>query len=569
MLDKKSISILFICFISFFTACKGSPAIEQVPGIHQPLGVQGAEVSLQVARVRHSVQTYYLMDYPPDSQVFFEVVFSITGISDDPLVTQSWGEENIILVNQELKYQPSFSRRIIDQEEVEYIADEEINFIYAYYYEVPEDSDYIAFSLQLPEDQSIPLGSIVQVPKSILLAGEGDLGSTIGGGSDNTASATHATVSGGQSNTASAAHASIGGGYQNNAGYFFATVGGGYANNAEGRDSVIGGGSRNSALGDRSTVGGGIQNLAEAADSTISGGAFNMVSDNYAVVSGGTQNQASGYASTICGGAGNTASADQASVIGGLSNQAINKYAVVGGGYGSIASGEYSAVPGGYLNEASGNYSLAAGQQAKISPEHPGVFLFADSNQFPFISQSPNEFAVRSTGGVRFVSEIDSDGNPIAGVVLQPGSGAWSMLSDQSKKADLNLIDSVDLLNRLSQIPITSWRYQGQDSSVRHIGPMAGDFYQAFGFGEDSNYISTVDADGVALAAVQGSYLIIQEQTAQINILEERVSHLENTIAVTRITLGLSAGVLLFVSYLMLHYSRRIATFVTLQKTQD
>ncbi len=60
MLDKKSISILLICCISFLNVCKGSPTIEQVPGIHKPLIVQEAEVTVQIARVRHNVQTYYL-----------------------------------------------------------------------------------------------------------------------------------------------------------------------------------------------------------------------------------------------------------------------------------------------------------------------------------------------------------------------------------------------------------------------------------------------------------------------------------------------------------------------------
>ena len=36
------------------------------------------------------------------------------------------------------------------------------------------------------------------------------------------------------------------------------------------------------------------------------------------------------------------------------------------------------------------------------------------------------------------------------------------------------------------------------------MGAMAQDFAAAFGLGEDAKHISTVDADGVALAAIQG-----------------------------------------------------------------
>ena len=38
----------------------------------------------------------------------------------------------------------------------------------------------------------------------------------------------------------------------------------------------------------------------------------------------------------------------------------------------------------------------------------------------------------------------------------------------------------------------------------RHIGPVAQDFHAAFGLGTHETAIATVDADGVALAAIQG-----------------------------------------------------------------
>jgi hypothetical protein len=41
-------------------------------------------------------------------------------------------------------------------------------------------------------------------------------------------------------------------------------------------------------------------------------------------------------------------------------------------------------------------------------------------------------------------------------------------------------------------------------SQIRHTGPMARDFYGAFGVGMDDKHISMVDADGVALAAIKG-----------------------------------------------------------------
>ncbi len=43
------------------------------------------------------------------------------------------------------------------------------------------------------------------------------------------------------------------------------------------------------------------------------------------------------------------------------------------------------------------------------------------------------------------------------------------------------------------------------------MGPMAQDFYAAFGLGIDDKHIVTVDADGVAFAAIQGLYELIEE----------------------------------------------------------
>jgi cell division protein FtsB len=56
----------------------------------------------------------------------------------------------------------------------------------------------------------------------------------------------------------------------------------------------------------------------------------------------------------------------------------------------------------------------------------------------------------------------------------------------------------------VAALPIKTWNYKSQDASVRHIGPMAQDFYAAFGLGSGDKTISTIDLDGVALAAIQG-----------------------------------------------------------------
>ncbi len=52
------------------------------------------------------------------------------------------------------------------------------------------------------------------------------------------------------------------------------------------------------------------------------------------------------------------------------------------------------------------------------------------------------------------------------------------------------------------------------------MGPTAEDFQEAFGL-SDGEHISTVDANGVALAAIQGLYQVVQEKDAQLVELKQ------------------------------------------------
>ena len=282
------------------------------------------------------------------------------------------------------------------------------------------------------------------------------------------------------------------------------------------------------------TIGGGGQagatNGATADFATIGGGEGNSALGFAATIGGGETNAALGFAATVGGGANNVAgnvagNANFATVAGGIANTAGNEHATVGGGISNTASGKRATVPGGQENTAAGDYSFAAGRQAKA--DHDGAFVWGDSNDFDFASTANNQFSARATGGARFVSAIDGSGNPTAGVILNAGAGSWSNLSDRNQKEHFALVDGQEVLACLAEIPVTTWNYKSQNPSIRHIGPMAQDFYAVFGVGEDDTHISTLDADGVALAAIQGLYQLVQEQKAQIADLEARLAALE------------------------------------------
>jgi trimeric autotransporter adhesin len=155
---------------------------------------------------------------------------------------------------------------------------------------------------------------------------------------------------------------------------------------------------------------------AGASGVTIAGGGksgwLNRVSDDFGTIGGGLNNQAgdntgdflSAPAATVSGGSGNKASGDAATVSGGWGNTASGRQATVGGGTGNIASGDYSTVPGGSGNTAAGNYSLAGGSNASTTTAATGSFVWADASGGSYSSNNPNEFRVRATNGVRFLT---------------------------------------------------------------------------------------------------------------------------------------------------------------------
>lgn len=311
-----------------------------------------------------------------------------------------------------------------------------------------------------------------------------------------------------------------------------ATVAGG------GRDN----GGANEAMAHFATVSGGVRNSALGFDSTIGGGQNNEATLSHATVSGGLFNRANGESSTIGGG---------------LNNRASGKASTIAGGDNNIASGEHSTAVGGKNNWAEGNFSYAGGNQAKAA--HAGSFVWADSTGGQFSSSAPDQFSVRALGGLRFltggnwnVNITDGDfriGNDThrlkigvalagggagdvwirphggtgriffktiggtvfytdedqtSGVRLDAGGGSWANLSDCRVKENFQAIDPEQVLEKVANLPLTRWSYRTQDPSIHHLGPMAQDFHVAFGLGGDDTHINTVDADGVALAAIQG-----------------------------------------------------------------
>ena len=100
--------------------------------------------------------------------------------------------------------------------------------------------------------------------------------------------------------------------------------------------------------------------------------------------------------------------------------------------------------------------------------------------------------------------------------------GTVGTLSDRSAKQDFGAVDASQVLAKVAQLPMTTWYYK-VNPSVRHIGPTAQDFREAFEVGDvDARSISMVDADGVALAAIQGLNAKVEAQAREIAELKQQ-----------------------------------------------
>jgi hypothetical protein len=244
-------------------------------------------------------------------------------------------------------------------------------------------------------------------------------------------------------------------------------------------------------------------------------------------------------------------------------------------GFATHANGQ-AAVALGYRATADANYAVAIGR-AVSARGHEGAIVIGDGSTSDSLQASAsNQFSLRAAGGIRMYTNSART----AGVLIQayPGSastpwtgcsnvqwvisasncaylsngGAWTNVSDVNRKRGFAAVHGEDVLTRLRGMPITTWTYNTEGDEVRHLGPTAQDFHAAFGLGgDDRAHITTVDADGVALAAAQALEARTRAQADRIQVLEQenasqaaRIQALERENAETRARLARIEAVL-------------------------
>jgi len=225
----------------------------------------------------------------------------------------------------------------------------------------------------------------------------------------------------------------------------------------------------------------------------------------------------------------NTIAQGNYSIAAGYGSWALQSYGV-GLGYSARSDG-VGSVALGYLSTANSNYGVAIGQRASTNGFNGAIVISDQSNSDSLLASAANQFSLRAAGGIR----LFTNATKTTGVQVAAGGSSWAVISDRNRKEGFLPVNGEDLLLRLRGVPVSTWRYRDEaDRTTFHIGPMAQDWHQAFGFTADDRTINMSDLDGVNLAGVQALERRTTEQAAQIQALQGENAALRAEVAALR-----------------------------------
>src|SRR5262249_45902776 len=113
-----------------------------------------------------------------------------------------------------------------------------------------------------------------------------------------------------------------------------------------------------------------------------------------------------------------------------------------------------------------------------------------------------------------------------ADVTLIEGQVAFTASSDKTTRENFKQLDAEEALRKIRSFDLTSWNFIGHDpKEFRHYGPMAQDFFAAFGhdaigqIGTETT-INSGDIAGILMIAVQA----LEKRTTELNQKDAKIS---------------------------------------------
>jgi hypothetical protein len=109
---------------------------------------------------------------------------------------------------------------------------------------------------------------------------------------------------------------------------------------------------------------------------------------------------------------------------------------------------------------------------------------------------------------------------------------AFTAVSDKTKKENFQPVDGEAVLGKIRGFELSSWNFIGHDpKEFRHYGPMAQDFFTAFGhdgvgqIGSETT-INSGDMAGILMIAVQA----LEKRTAELKQKEAQMALLQSEV---------------------------------------
>ena len=164
-----------------------------------------------------------------------------------------------------------------------------------------------------------------------------------------------------------------------------------------------------------------------------------------------------------------------------------------------------------------------------MSLGYDGSIAGTANNALRIYSNTGSNIFTFENGGAMGLGVVDvNSANAIqhfSGAVLTVG-GTWVNASDRNSKENFSPVNVQEILSLVTALPLTRWNYKAEGADIQHVGPMAQDFRAAFALGQNETSIATVDADGVALAAIQG---LNQKLEAELKVKDSEIEKLKTS----------------------------------------
>jgi|GEM_PF-604488 len=194
----------------------------------------------------------------------------------------------------------------------------------------------------------------------------------------------------------------------------------------------------------------------------------------------------------------------------------------------SVASGE-SGIALGMQTTASGKRSIALGSYVS-SNGNEGVLTLGDNSTTTVHSSGwSNCLDARFANGYFLYTNSGCS----IGARLTANASSWSSISDSTRKIRFTSADDEAVLRRFSTLRLGSWNYRDDpDPAHRHYGPMAQEWYAAFGHDDigtigNDTMLSSADVDGVLCIAVKALARRTRENADRLRALYSRIEDLE------------------------------------------